>query len=408
MNVTITPKLLSGSIRPPASKSQAHRLIIAAALAEGTSVISNVNNSQDITATLRCMEALGASYTWPDSTTLSVTGISGRTAAAKGEMDCGESGSTLRFLIPIALAVVGQGTFRGHGRLMQRPQEPYFEIFREKGIVWKTGEDTLTVSGRLSPGIYSLRGDVSSQFITGLLYALPLLNGDSEIVLTTTLESSGYVDMTLQALAHFGISVSKTESGWYIPGNQRYIPADGAVEADFSQSGFFYAMAGMGNPLSIIGLNPDSCQGDRIILPYMEQLNAPGTVTLDVRECPDLVPPLAARAALREGETTYIINAGRLRIKESDRLQSTTQVLRALGAEIEEYPDSLTIHGKAALSGGTAVDSWNDHRIAMMAAVAATRCHEKVTVTGAECVKKSYPTFWEDYAALGGELEVSE
>ena len=403
MNITIMPTLLSGVIRPPASKSQAHRLIIAAALAEGESTISHVNVSQDITATLRCMETLGAKARWLDDTTVKITGISESTVPT-GEMDCGESGSTLRFLIPVALAAAGEGVFRGHGRLMERPQEPYFEIFREKGVHWEKGEGTLTVKGQLMPGIYRLRGDVSSQFITGLLYALPLLEGDSEILLTTALESSGYVDMTLDALRHFGVTVTPTESGYLVPGNQKYRPTDGAVEADFSQSGFFYAMEGMGNELTITGMNPRSAQGDRIILPYMEQLNGSGEVVLDVRECPDLVPPLAARAALRDGAVTRIINAGRLRIKESDRLASVTAVLNAMGAEIQEHPDALTIHGKASLAGGVTVDSWNDHRIAMMAAAAATRCQKTITITGAECVRKSYPAFWQDYKMLGGRI----
>lgn len=405
MNVTIFPELLSGTIRPPASKSQAHRLIIAAALAQGESRISYVNNSQDITATLQCMEALGAAFQWLDDTTLCITGVTHGTGQV---LDCGESGSTLRFLIPVALAVQGGGTFRGHGRLMERPQEPYFEIFREKGIAWEQKQDTLTVSGTLTPGVYRLRGDVSSQFITGLLYALPLLDGDSEIILTTDLESSGYVDMTLEALHQFGLSVTRTETGWQIPGNQTYLPQNAAVEADFSQSGFFYAMAGMGNNLNITGLNPNSAQGDRMVIPYMEKLNGSGEITLDVRECPDLVPPLAARSALRNGETTHIVNAGRLRIKESDRLASVTAVLTALGADIEEHPDSLTIHGKSALSGGVTVDSWNDHRIAMMAAAAATKCKNPVTITNAQCVRKSYPGFWEDYAALGGRIQKEE
>lgn len=405
MNVTITPELLSGTIRPPASKSQAHRLIIAAALAQGESRISYVNNSQDISATLQCMEALGATFQWLDNTTLSISGISAGNGAL---MDCGESGSTLRFLIPVALAVQGGGTFRGHGRLMDRPQEPYFEIFREKGIAWEKQGDTLTVSGTLTPGTYRLRGDVSSQFITGLLYALPLLEGDSEIVLTTKLESSGYIDMTLEALRQFGVSVTRTETGWHIPGNQTYLACDSAVEADFSQSGFFYAMAGMGNDLNITGLNPESAQGDRIVIPYMQQLNGSGEITLDVRECPDLVPPLAARSALRPGQTTHIVNAGRLRIKESDRLASVTAVLNAMGAYIEEHPDSLTIHGKESLAGGVTVDSWNDHRIAMMAAAAATKCKAPITITNAQCVRKSYPGFWEDYIALGGRIQKEE
>ncbi len=403
MNITITPGPLTGAIRPPASKSQAHRHIIAAALSPGNSILSHVSPSRDITATLSCMEALGAKAAWLDESTVKISGIRSHGAPA-GEMDCGESGSTLRFLIPVALAVAGGGTFRGHGRLMQRPQEPYFEIFREKGIFWQQGDGTLTVRGTLTPGTYRLRGDVSSQFITGLLYALPMLHGDSEIVLTTALESSGYVDMTLDSLRRAGIQVTVTEKGYFVPGNQTYKAVDGAVEADFSQSGFFYAMAGMGCDLTVTGMNPHSAQGDRVVIPFMEQLKGTGEVTLDVRECPDLVPPLAARAALRAGEVTHIVGAGRLRIKESDRLASVTAVLNALGAAVEELPEALTIHGKATLRGGVTVDSWNDHRIAMMAAVAAVKCEKPITITNAQCVEKSYPTFWRDYAALGGRI----
>lgn len=404
MNITITPTLLSGSIRPPASKSQSHRLIIAAALSGGESTISHVNISEDITATLSCMAALGAQVQWQDSTTVKIIGAPLSTIPSP-TMDCGESGSTLRFLIPVALAIAGGGTFVGHGRLMERPQTPYFEIFREKGIFWEMGENTLTVKGTLSAGCYALPGNVSSQFITGLLYALPLLDGDSEIQLTTPLESSGYVDMTLDALEHFGIQILPTDSGYHIPGNQKYLPTQGEVEADFSQSGFFYAMAGIGSPLKITGMNPHSVQGDRIVIPYMEQLNRPGEVCLDVRECPDLVPPLAARAALRAGEITRITNAGRLRLKESDRLAAVSSVINRLGGCVEEHADALIIHGKAFLPGGEAVDSWNDHRIAMMAAAVATGCEKPVTILGAQCVKKSYPTFWLDYAALGGILQ---
>ena len=406
MKLTIAPGLLRGSITPPSSKSQGHRVIIAAALAEGTSTIRKVNASQDIDATRACMEELGARTVWNSDSTVTVTGLG--EPRGMPVLDCGESGSTLRFLIPVALAVAGGGEFHGRGRLMQRPQEPYFEIFREKGIAFSRTDDTLTVSGALPPGQYRLRGDVSSQFVTGLLYALPLLPGDSEIVLTTALESSGYIDMTVDALKQFGVTVHRTERGWYVPGGQRYRAADVDVEADYSQSAFFYVARGLGNPLTITGMNPGSRQGDRVILDYEALLDGAGTVTLDVRECPDLVPALAARAALRPGETTRIVNAGRLRIKESDRLQSTAAVLNALGAHVTEEPEGLTIRGVSGLRGGVTVDSWNDHRIAMMAAVAATRCCQPVTITGAESVRKSYPTFWQDYARLGGRLEETE
>ena len=405
MKLQITPHPLSGAITPPASKSQAHRLIMGNALSGGSSTLTAVSNSQDITATLRCMEALGASAQWTSPDTVQLTGCSGHTAPKGQVLDCGESGSTLRFLIPIALALTGDVTFRGHGRLMQRPQTPYFDLFQEKGIAYRLEGDLLTVRGTLTAGTYRLPGDVSSQFITGLLYTLPLLEGDSDIQLTTPLESESYVSLTLDALRHFGIEIVPTLQGWHIPGGQVYTPYSGPVEPDYSQSGFFYAAQGIGNPLTVTGMNPQSVQGDRVVVEYMKQLSGTGMVELDVRDCPDLVPPLALRAALRDGQTTKISGAARLRLKESDRLASVTAVLTALGAQIAEHPDSLTIHGVSALEGGVTVDSWNDHRIAMMAAMAATVCRRPIVLTGAESVRKSYPGFWDDYCRLGGLIQ---
>ena len=390
MNVTITPGLLRGAITPPPSKSQAHRLLIAAALADGESRIEHLADSQDIQATSRCMAAM----------------------KAPGEdlpvMDCGESGSTLRFLIPVALALRGGGRFTGRGRLMERPQKPYFDLFDEKGIAYRQEDGVLTVQGRLTPGTFALPGDVSSQFVTGLLYALPLLEGDSRITLTTPLESRGYVDMTLEALERFGIRAECPDGRTLrVPGGQTYRPCRAAVESDYSQAAFYYAANGLGGQVEILGLNPRSAQGDRCIVPYHMQLCGPGEAELDVSQCPDLVPPLAAHAALRQG-ITRIVNAARLRIKESDRLTAVTQVLTALGADVVEGADRLTITGQPeGLAGGVTVDSHNDHRIAMMAAIAATRCAAPVTIIGAECVAKSYPDFWEDYERLGGQIQRS-
>ena len=390
MNVTITPGLLRGAITPPPSKSQAHRLLIAAALADGESRIEHLADSQDIQATRRCMAAL----------------------KAPGEdlpvLDCGESGSTLRFLIPVALALRGGGRFTGRGRLMERPQKPYFDLFDEKGIAYRQEDGVLTVQGRLTPGTFALPGDVSSQFVTGLLYALPLLEGDTRITLTTPLESRGYVDMTLEALERFGIRAECPDGRTLrVPGGQTYRPCRAAVESDYSQAAFYYAANGLGGQVEILGLNPRSAQGDRCIVPYHMQLCGPGEAELDVSQCPDLVPPLAAHAALRQG-ITRIVNAARLRIKESDRLTAVTQVLTALGADVVEGADRLTITGQPeGLAGGVTVDSHNDHRIAMMAAIAATRCAAPVTIIGAECVAKSYPDFWEDYERLGGQIQRS-
>ena len=407
MDITITPGLLSGSITPPPSKSQSHRVLIAAALAEDVSMLRNVALSQDIEATIRCLEALGASFRW-EGETLAVTGLAGQ-AAPQGELpllDCGESGSTLRFLIPIALALRGGGRFTGRGRLMERPQGPYFDLFREKGISFEQKDGVLTVSGRLEPGTFSLPGNVSSQFITGLLYALPLLSGESEILLTTPLESRGYVDMTLDALERFGVRVEWGDCGRFsIPGGQTFQARDLAVEADWSNAAFWYAAIGLGSQLELDGLNAFSSQGDMRIVPYYLKMRGKGPVELDVSQCPDLVPALAAQAALRgEGLTTRLVNAARLRMKESDRLATVTEVLNALGADVEEHDDHLVIRGKDALPGGVTVSGHNDHRIAMMAAVAATGCGAPVTITGAECVRKSYPNFWDDYEALGGVI----
>ena len=388
MNVTIVPGTLEGAVTPPSSKSQTHRAVLALMLAQGEGKLSNLPVSEDIQDTQDCVAALK----------------SGQPAQADGLplLDCGESGSTLRFLIPVALAVRGGGRFTGRGRLMERPQGPYIRLFEEKGILWNQEGTCLTVAGQLEPGVYALPGNVSSQFITGLLYALPLLPGDSRIVLTTPLESRGYVDMTLDMLRRFDIKVEEQEDGFLVPGNQTYQARDLTLEADWSGAAFWYAANFLGAQVDIQGLNPDSVQGDRQIGTLYWKLARPGDVDIDLSQCPDLAPPLAAMAAVRKG-TTRFVHAGRLRMKESDRLETIARTLNALGAKAQVGEDTLTLEGVDHLEGGT-VDGCNDHRIAMMAAVAAVACKEPVTILGAECVKKSYPRFWEDYTALGGEI----
>ena len=388
MNVTILPGTLKGAVTPPSSKSQTHRAVLALMLAQGEGKLSNLAVSEDIQATQDCVAALK----------------SGQPAQADGLplLDCGESGSTLRFLIPVALAVRGGGRFTGRGRLMERPQGPYIRLFEEKGILWNQEGTCLTVAGQLEPGVYALPGNVSSQFITGLLYALPLLPGDSRIVLTTPLESRGYVDMTLDMLRRFDIKVEEQEDGFLVPGNQTYQARDLTLEADWSGAAFWYAANFLGAQVDIQGLNPDSVQGDRQIGTLYWKLARPGDVDIDLSQCPDLAPPLAAMAAVRKG-TTRFVHAGRLRMKESDRLETIARTLNALGAKAQVGEDTLTLEGLDHLEGGT-VDGCNDHRIAMMAAVAAVACKQPVTILGAECVKKSYPRFWEDYTALGGEV----
>ena len=408
MDIRITPGPLAGTVTPPPSKSIAHRAILAAALTNGTSTIQNVALSQDIEATLRCITALGGAWE-REGDTLYVSGVWHREwdTAALPHLDCGESGSTLRFLIPLALTLNNGGVFTGRGRLMERPQQPYFDIFDEKGISYEQKDGALTVRGELTPGEYHLPGNVSSQFVTGLLYALPLMEWESQIVLTSPLESRGYVDMTLDVLKDFGITVeNQSYERFIVPGDQWCTARDYTIEADWSQAAFWMAAGSLGIPVEVTGLNDRSIQGDRVIDEHFASF-AWGTgrrVEIDVSDCPDLLPPLAVMAAFHDG-TTRLTNAARLRLKESDRLATVTKMLTALGGQVEEGPDWLAIPGTRFLKGGT-VDGANDHRIVMAAAIAATRCTGPVTIMGAEAVNKSYPNFWEEYKRLGGIFDV--
>lgn len=405
MRLTITPGLLSGTVTPPPSKSLSHRMILAAALAEGESVIDNVELNDDIRATLRCAQVLGAEWRY-DCRTLCITGCGGK-QIARAELpcyDCGESGSTLRFLIPIALALTDGGVFIGKGRLMERPLGPYFDIFREKGIYFEQNDNTLTIRGTLKSGKYHLPGNVSSQFFTGLLYALPLIDGPSLIVPTTNLESTDYIAMTIDVLHRAGISVSTALTlppRFSVPGDCFYTPLSTIVEPDWSQAAFWYAANETGSSITVSGMTEESLQGDSIFPQWMTQLRCGGDVTIDAAQYPDLVPPLAARAATMDG-ILRITNIERLRIKESDRIAAIADTLSAIGANLSAGTDRLTISGKSALAGGVTVSCHGDHRIAMMLAIAATRCSKPVTLIGAECVAKSYPRFWEDYTSLGG------
>ncbi len=417
VNRSVTPSALSGHLRIPSSKSMSHRMVIAAALADGgeagTSTIRDLSLSADITATLETVKALGAAYTLPESGTAVVRGH--QAAGSIPMLDCGESGSTLRFMIPVALALSGGKpvSFTGHGRLMQRPLKPYFDLFEEKGIRYEQKGGVLTVSGTLAPGKFSLSGAVSSQFITGLMFALPLLAPTeecsvSEIVITDRLESRGYVDMTIAALRAFGVRAENIEGAYTrfsIPAGQHYRPQEISVEGDYSQAAFFLAYNAIAGEERIVlnGLNPDSLQGDKAAKEILDRFRQPGTVEVDASGIPDLIPALAAAAAFRDGQKTRFGNAGRLRIKESDRIATTCRMLKALGAEVEEGPDFITVQGQKNLPGGGIVDCCNDHRIAMSAAVAAANCQNDVTLLGTECVRKSYPAFWEDFAGLGGK-----
>lgn len=404
MDIRIHPCSLSGAITPPPSKSMAHRFLIAAALAEGESRISNLSFSKDIEATLRCMELLGC--TWRSDGDHAIV-LHGRRAdlpaAPFPHMDCGESGSTLRFLIPIVLALRGGGSFTGHGRLMERPQKPYFDLFNERGIFHELKDGVLTLRGQLTPGEYRLPGNVSSQFFTGLLFALSLLDKPSTIVSTTPLESADYVTMTIEAMAKAGVRAAQVDERTFTVTPAPYRAFDTAVEADWSQAGFWYAAAFLDHPLTLSGLNPSSPQGDKAISDLYWKLARPGDATIDLSPCPDLLPPLAVMAAARRG-TTEFTGGARLRIKESDRLATVAAMLHRLGIRAEEHPEGLTVTD-GTFTGGT-VDGANDHRIVMAAAIAATRADAPVTILGAQAVSKSYPNFFEEFKRLGGVFDV--
>lgn len=397
MNVTITPRPLLGTIAAVPSKSQAHRLLICAAMAGEPTDLRCAALSRDILATADCLRALGAQV----NRTLEGFSVVPGPRPGRAEADCGESGSTLRFLLPVAGAMGVDTTFSLHGRLPQRPLSPLWEEMKRMGarLSRPTG-DTVRCQGALGPGTYTLAGDVSSQFISGLLFALPGLPGDSEIRLTGSIQSKSYLDMTLGALRTFGIEILEEDRGYWIPGNQRFrSPGALAVEGDWSNGAFWLTAKALGSELRVTGLDPNSSQGDRAAETLLLQILTRGG-DIDVSQIPDLVPTLAVAAA-RGGGVTRFVGAGRLRIKESDRIASVSAMLRALGGRTEEGPDSLTVY-PTGLRGGT-VSAENDHRIAMAAAVASTICREPTTILGAEAVEKSYPAFWQDFRSLGGE-----
>lgn len=398
MRVTIHPGRLRGHVQAPPSKSHAHRALICAALADGETLLTGAGASKDIEATARCLTALGASVA-PEGDGLRVRPIDAPRKNAL--LDCGESGSTLRFLLPLCALLDCGATLTGHGRLPERPNGPLLNALRAHGAAFAAEGLPLTVSGGLRGGEYRLPGDVSSQFFTGLLLALPLLAEDSELVADTPLESAPYIDLTLSAMRAFGVSVEKTPRGFRVPGHQRYqTPGRVRVEGDWSGAAFWLAANALGSAVTVEGLDPASAQGDRAA----QTLFSPEALdAVDVRDVPDLMPALAAVMAAVPGRHR-ITGAARLRIKESDRLRAMAEALRALGGCAEEAPDGLVVEG-SALWGGT-VDGCGDHRVVMSAAVLATACQGPVTILGAEAADKSYPGFFADFAALGGNVHV--
>lgn len=406
----------------PISKSDLHRLLIAAALSEGETVIHRCTLSEDIHATARVLQALGRCVTFGEDC-ITVGGKLEPDALCR--CDCGESGSTLRFLVPVLAALGQRAVFTGRGRLPQRPMEPMLSRLQEHGVqmALPSGGDTLPLelAGQLQRGDFVFAGDISSQYITGLLFALPLLEEDSRILLSSPLQSKGYVDMTLEVLARFGIRIDPIENGWLVPGGQQYrTPGELTAQGDWSNAAFWIAAGVIGKqPLQVNGLSPQSLQGDKAICDVLHRMGANlsvaqdsviacpsklhGTV-IDGSQIPDIIPILSVCAAIAGGETR-IVNAQRLRLKESDRLRAVHDCLQAIGADVLETEDGLVIRGKPMLSGGL-VDSFNDHRIAMSMAVASLRCHQPVVIRDPLCVNKSYPDFYKDFIKTGGKVDV--
>lgn len=413
-DVRIIPRAPCGELAAPPSKSAAHRALICAALSAMPCQVSPVAASSDMRATLRVLQAMGVNWTQEADMVI----FEGASWQAREPFDCLESGSTLRFLLPVAAALGLPAAFTGGGRLPERPLGALMEQMQSHGVGFSASRLPFTISGRLQSGRYTLPGNVSSQFISGLLFALPLVEGDSEIVLTSPLQSAGYVDMTLEALVQSGIRVACTESGWQIPGGQAYRSGERTVEADWSNAAFWLCAGAIGGAVRLTGLRDGSAQGDRAVVDLIGQFGAPiirdehavccthaplHSIRIDAGPIPDLVPILAVTAAFAQGDTE-IYNAGRLRIKESDRLSTVVALLRDLGGSVDEYTDRLTIHG-GGLRGGT-VDGANDHRIVMSAAIAGMFCRESVLIRGAQAVHKSYPDFFKDFKKLGGLCDV--
>ena len=384
MDITIQPGKLSGKIAAIPSKSQAHRLLICAALADAPTELACPDTNRDIEATADCLNALGAIINRTE-TGYFVEPIDHVPNFAI--LNCCESGSTLRFMLPIAGALGVDAIFRMEGRLPQRPLSPLWEEMERMGCTLsRPTEDTIRCQGRLHCGNYSIDGGVSSQFITGLLFALSLVPGESHLEITGKIESRPYIDMTKKAMALFGAP------HYHTPGKIN-------VEGDWSNGAFFLAAKALGNDIDITNLEPESPQGDRAVVDFLNQLE--GRATVDAAQTPDLVPILAVVAGAKQG--AVFTNAGRLRLKETDRLVTTAALINNLGGRAQINGDSLIVEG-TGYTGGT-VDATNDHRIAMSAGIAATVCTEPVTVLNADSVQKSYPRFWDEYRRLGGSYE---
>ena len=395
MNVTVMPGKLCGTVNAPPSKSHAQRLLLAAALGDTPCRVICSDPCRDIRIMADALRALGADISGDEAGYTVHNGIAEHCSSVC--VDCGESGAVLRFLMPLCCRF-GDVTLSGGAGLAKRPMKPLLDALRRNGAVISEEALPFRTSGGLKSGVFSLSGNVSSQFFTGLLFALPLFTGESRLRFLTPPESVPYLHMTLDVLRRFGVSVLPLEDGFLIPGNQRYqAPQTVQTEGDWSGAAFWLAAAALGSDVRVAGLNDDSCQGDHRVTELFTRLGS----GIDLRDFPDLMPILAVCAMARPGKTR-LTHLARLRYKETDRVETVTRMIRALGGRAEQDDDSLTVFG-TGIQGGT-VDGCGDHRVVMSAAIAALCAERPVTVKGAEAAEKSYPRFWDDLRQLGGVL----
>jgi len=420
MKVLIQPKPLKGTVFVPPSKSQAHRAIIAASLSKGKSVISNIEYSEDIVATIGAMEKIGAKFI-RNTAHLIVSGVSKVSISDDNFIECNESGSTLRFVLPILSLSKEKVVFTGKRSLFQRPMNIYEDMFRRLNLAFIRNDDSIIINGSLTSGTYDVPGNVSSQFFSGLLFSLPLVKGDSKINIVGKLESKQYIDMTIDVVRQFGIMIDETAYGYFVRGGQSYHPCNITVEGDYSQMAFFAVASALNGDIVCRGVPLVSKQPDRLITDYMSKMNcdftfhdnsihfhksSPIAAEIDVSQCPDIAPILAILASLSQG-TTLISGAARLKIKESNRLQSVYDTLIKFGVQAELGDDFLKIQGRTDLNGGI-FDSFNDHRIVMSVAIASVRANHPVIIKNAEAVNKSYPSFFEVLEHLGADITYIE
>ncbi len=408
MKAVITPSPLIGTVDAPASKSVAHRALICAAFADKSTKIRCSTTSVDIEATAQCLRELGAKIIKTEYG-FSVEPIT--ETAENVTLNCHESGSTLRFMLPVAATSGKVISLYGEGKLPQRPISQLCGALTSHGVSLSGDSLPLTFKGKLTSGTYEISGEVSSQFISGLLLALPITRAESTIIITGQIQSKPYIDMTLDVLKSFGIKTDFTENTIKIYASDGYIsPENYNVEGDWSNGAFFIcANAISGNNVKYLNLTESSVQGDKAVAEIAKMLTDADEnecIKIDVGDIPDLVPVLAVTSCFRKGVTQFY-NAARLKIKESDRLLSTSEMIKNLGGKVEITDDSLTVYGSSTLKGGT-VDSFNDHRIVMSAVVAASGCENEVTITNAQAVNKSFPTFFDEIRKLGAKIQTLE